>query len=230
MTYNNQPCSSCNLLTSCFPLGFNEEEFKEFDKITDKIVIYRKNDYLYKENDAFSCIFILRVGCVKSYKKNSNEEKEDRVRFYYPGEILGLNALTSDNYQENAIVLETSSVCKLYINVLSKTVASLPLIQKRLIKLMSNDLLNSIPISLNSSAEARMAAFLINLSNKMKNSGFSPNHLKLNMSRQDISIYLGIVPETVSRIISNFKTRKIIDLNKKHIYIKELQELKKIAS
>jgi CRP/FNR family transcriptional regulator len=48
-------------------------------------------------------------------------------------------------------------------------------------------------------AEERLAAFLLNLSQRFKARGYSPAEFNLRMSRDEIGSYLGLKLETVSR-------------------------------
>jgi CRP/FNR family transcriptional regulator len=49
-------------------------------------------------------------------------------------------------------------------------------------------------------AEERLAAFLLNLSQRFKARGYSPAEFNLRMSRDEIGSYLGLKLETVSRL------------------------------
>ena len=61
-------------------------------------------------------------------------------------------------------------------------------------------------------AEERLAAFLLNLSQRFGARGYSPTHFQLRMSRQEIGSYLGLTLETVSRAFSSFKASGLINI------------------
>ncbi len=53
-------------------------------------------------------------------------------------------------------------------------------------------------------AEERLAAFLLNLVQRLHSRGFSQSELVLRMTREEIGSYLGMKLETVSRTFSKF--------------------------
>ena len=82
----------------------------------------------------------------------------------------------------------------------------------------------------NMRAEERLAAFLLNLSNRLYSRGFAANDFILRMSREEIGSYLGLKLETVSRTFSKFHHEGLILVEHKHIQILEPQALKKMVS
>ena len=68
-------------------------------------------------------------------------------------------------------------------------------------------------------AEERLAAFLLNLAQRLKARGYSPSEFHLRMSRQEIGSYLGMKLETVSRTFSAFQQQGLLDVDKRHIRI-----------
>ncbi|MBL8511227.1 MAG: helix-turn-helix domain-containing protein, partial [Betaproteobacteria bacterium] len=77
-------------------------------------------------------------------------------------------------------------------------------------------------------AEERLAAFLLNLSQRLHARGFSPLEFHLRMTREEIGSYLGLKLETVSRAFSKFQLEGIIAVEQKHIRILDLDGLKHI--
>ena len=68
-------------------------------------------------------------------------------------------------------------------------------------------------------AEERLAAFLLNLSQRFEARGYSPTEFMLRMTREEIGSYLGLKLETVSRVLSRFAQDGLIDVKQKHIRI-----------
>jgi len=74
-------------------------------------------------------------------------------------------------------------------------------------------------------AEQRLAAFLLNISIRFKARGYSPVEFNLRMSREEIGCYLGIKLETVSRMFSEFRRKRLVDTDGKQIHILDLAGL-----
>jgi len=68
-------------------------------------------------------------------------------------------------------------------------------------------------------AEERLAAFLLNLSQRLQTRGYSANEFNLRMTREEIGSYLGLKLETVSRVFSKFQDEGLIAVQQKNIRI-----------
>ena len=79
-------------------------------------------------------------------------------------------------------------------------------------------------------AEERLAAFLLNLAQRLEARGFSGSELVLRMTRQDIGSYLGLKLETVSRTFSKFVEEGIVEVKQRHVRILDTDALKRIVN
>jgi CRP/FNR family transcriptional regulator len=81
-----------------------------------------------------------------------------------------------------------------------------------------------------SRAESRVAAFLLALSEKFASRGYSALQFHLRMSREEIGSYLGLKLETVSRVLSRFHEKGLVEANLRSIMIVDLPGLKAVAT
>ena len=148
---------------------------------------------------------MVRSGSVKRIHC-SQDGDEKIVRFYFSGEIIGIDAIANGHYNNSVVTLETTTLCKLDYYKLSKLGEKIPELTKRLLKKASQELIEEhdirSTITTNGSV-MRIAIFIANLSTKFRINGYSPFEFMLPMSRWDIGSYLGLANETVSR---SFKT------------------------
>jgi CRP/FNR family transcriptional regulator len=79
-------------------------------------------------------------------------------------------------------------------------------------------------------AEERLAAFLLNLVQRLQARGFSRTELILRMTREEIGSYLGMKLETVSRTFSRFADEGIIEVKQRHILIQDAEALKRLVN
>ena len=79
-------------------------------------------------------------------------------------------------------------------------------------------------------AEERLAAFLLNLSQRFEARGYSRSEFVLRMTRAEIGSYLGLKLETVSRVLSRFSHDGLIQVNQKHVQILNASGLRAIVS
>jgi CRP/FNR family transcriptional regulator len=76
------------------------------------------------------------------------------------------------------------------------------------------------------SAEARVARFLVSLSERFADMGYSGKQFNLRMTRQEIGNYLGLTLETVSRTFSAFNAIGLISVDQRAIVLHDIQALK----
>ena len=89
-----------------------------------------------------------------------------------------------------------------------------------------NDLMTML---CNKSAEEKVGTFLLTLSARFSQLGYSSTSFKLAMSRQDIGNFLGLSVETVSRILSRLQKDNFIAINNKSIELLDSDKLSEIS-
>ena len=79
-------------------------------------------------------------------------------------------------------------------------------------------------------AETRLASFLLGMSERLNKRGYVANEFNLSMSRGDIANLLGMAVETISRLLSHFQENGLLKVERKHISIIKLDELRHLAT
>ena len=79
------------------------------------------------------------------------------------------------------------------------------------------------------SADQRMAAFLVALSRRFAQRGFSATRLHLTMTRTDIANYLRLAPETVSRVLKRLQEDKLVHVDRRELEILDPARLEALA-
>jgi len=77
--------------------------------------------------------------------------------------------------------------------------------------------------------DERLATFLLTMSEHYQARGFSSKEFVIPMPRQDLSNYLGMAVETLSRIISRMTESGIIKIDRRMVVISDLEKLRKLA-
>ena len=78
------------------------------------------------------------------------------------------------------------------------------------------------------SAEQRLAAFLVNLSQRYSARGYSPTEFVLRMTRAEIGSYLGLKLETVSRLFSRFQHEGVMRVQGRSVKFLDLSALARL--
>jgi CRP/FNR family transcriptional regulator, anaerobic regulatory protein len=218
-------CSSCNLREVCLPCGMNQDEMALLGDVVYTRRRVKRGDTLFHSGSGFDSIFAIRSGFFKS--NVLLEDGRDQVTgFHMAGEILGLDGIGTGRHTVDVEALEDSEVCIIPYARLEE-----PGLQRQLHKVMSRELVRDHGVMMllgTMRAEERLAAFLLNLSQRFLARGFSPTEFHLRMTREQIGSYLGLSLETVSRAFSRFQAEGHIAVQQKHIRIVDLKGLRAV--
>lgn len=224
-------CSKCNLRELCLPSGLPDDELDQLDKLIRVRRSCRKGEHAYRAGDPFESLYAVRAGFFKT--NLLNEDGRDQVTgFHMAGEVMGLDGISADRHPCDAVALEDSELCVIPFSRLEELTREAPSLQRHLHKIMSREIVSdqSVMMLLGSMrAEERLAAFLLNLSQRMTARGYSPSEFYLRMTREEIGSYLGLKLETVSRVFSRFQNEALIAVQQKHIRILDIPKLHKIV-
>jgi CRP/FNR family transcriptional regulator len=220
-------CSGCHLKDLCLPCGLTGAEVERLDSLMFARRRVAFGETLFHEGDRFSHVYAVRSGTFKSALTLA-DGREQVSGFHLAGELMGLDALATGRHASTSIALEDTEVCSIPYAHLSELAAHSANLQMVLARLMSREIVrehNLMMLLGSMNAEERLAAFLLNLSTRMKARGYSPREFHLRMSRAEIGSYLGMKLETVSRTFSAFQAQRLLEVDKKHIRITDLEGL-----
>lgn len=224
-------CKNCRLSEICLPRGLAQEEMVKLDNIVGRGRPLGKGDPLYRQGDKLNSLYAIHSGSLRSYTV-TQDGTEQTLGFYLPGELVGLDGLENSIHSCTTEALETTSICELPYNNLQSLCAQLPSLQHQMMRLLGKELSGDHDVLLllgKRSAEERLAAFLLSLSKRYAERGFSPTEFNLSMSRHDISNFLGVAVETISRQFSNFDKEGVLQVKHRFVRIVDLKKLEEIV-
>ncbi len=225
------PCEKCpggdrNYLTS---LDKADRLYLNNQKI---VSAFKKGEDIFHEGSKATGLYCLVEGKVKVYRQGI-DGREHIIRFAFPGEFIGLKALiTGNNHTSSAAALEDSVVCFINNNDFLQLMIKYPEFTRNLIVSLSQ-ILEEAEKKMTSLAQKsvreRLAETLVFLNNSFNLNSSDAGHAYLNLSRNDIANIIGTAPETVIRLLSEFKDEKLILIKGRKIFLKNPQELSRIA-
>jgi len=225
-------CSSCNLRELCMPLGLNAQEMSRIDELVDTRRKVKRGTTLFHDGDKFTSLYAIRTGFFKTCV--AAEDGRDQVTgFQMAGEVVGLDGIVNDRHTCNAVALEDAEVCVMPFDRIEELSREVSALQHHVHRIMSREIVreNGVMLLLGSMrAEERLAAFLLNLTQRLHARGFSASELVLRMTREEIGSYLGLTLETVSRTFSRFSEDGIVEVRQRHIRILDSAALQRIAT
>ncbi len=221
-------CSTCAFSQACLSEGMDKRALMDLHVLVEHVGPLKPGDHVFREGDRFDAIAAVRAGTVKTYLID-RDGREQVLGFHLPGEVIGLNAIDGDHYPCNAVALDTVMLCRFSFPRIALLAARLPNLQQHLFRLMSRDIGVASLFAGDHSADERMAAFLIGLSRRLAQRGFSPRRFQLTMSRTDIANYLRQAPETVSRVLRRFERDGLLKIKQRDVEVVDLEKLEALA-
>jgi CRP/FNR family transcriptional regulator len=149
------------------------------------------------------------------------------------GEIIGLDGIVNDQHSCDAIALEDAEVCVMPFDRIEEISREVTALQHHVHKIMSREIVREHGVMLllgSMRAEERLAAFLLNLVQRLHSRGFSQSELVLRMTREEIGSYLGLKLETVSRTFSKFVDDGIVEVKQRHVRILNAEALQQMVN
>ncbi len=224
-------CSTCNMRELCLPSGLHPAELERAEKIVYATRRVDRGDVLFNGGDPFHSVFAIHAGFFKS-SVIDNEGREQVTGFYMAGELLGMEGIGAGHYNATAIALEDSEVCIMPFALIEQMSHEIRGLQRRLHTVLAREIVRDHGVMMllgSMRAEERLAVFLLNLSQRFIARGYSHSEFNLRMTREEIGSYLGMKLETVSRAFSKFQESGLVAVQQKHILIKDITGLRKIA-
>lgn len=221
-------CSTCAFSQACLSQGMDKPALTDLHVLVEHTGPLQAGDHIFREGDPFEAIAAVRAGTVKTYVLD-RDGHEHVLGFHLPGEVIGLNGIDHGRYPCNAIALDTVMLCKFSFPKIAMLATRLPGLQQNLFRLLSRDIGRAELLSGDWSADQRMAAFLIGLSRRLAERGFSPNRFHLTMGRADIANYLRLAPETVSRVLKRFQDDGMLRVDRRELELVARSRLEALA-
>lgn len=224
----NIHCNDCPVSALCIAHNLSTEEKEKLNAIMTRVHFMRSGEHLYLQDQKMQHIYAVYSGCCKEYIVDE-DGNEKITGFYYPGDLLALESLSSEKYHFSVVALEASQFCAIPVDALFKLMGESPTLLREFIYQMSNKLQKARNITVATDAKRRIAAFLLDIFYRSHEEKAGSDFVHLSMSQYDISNLLGLAHETVSRTLHTFQYEHIIKIMKKDIYITDIDSLRTIA-
>ena len=214
------------------PMGLSDGDLGKLDELETQRRRIKRGSALFSNGDKFNALYAIRVGFFKTCV--TTEGGRDQVTgFQMAGEIMGLDGIVGDRHTCDAVALEDAEVCVMPYERIEDLSRDVPALQTHVHRIMSREIVRDHGVMLllgSMRAEERLAAFLLNLVQRLQARGFSSSELVLRMTREEIGSYLGLKLETVSRTFSKFAEEGIVEVKQRHVRILSSDALRAIVN
>ena len=224
-------CSACNLRELCLPVGLSSPDLERLDSLVAQRRQLARGEDLFRAGDRFTSVYAVRTGFFKT-GLTLEDGREQVTGFQMTGELLGLDGISTDAHTVTATALEDSQVCIIPFDQLEELSRDFTELQRQFHKIMSREIVRDHGVMLllgSMKAEERLAAFLVNLTQRLHSRGYSSSEVVLRMTREEIGSYLGLKLEPVRRTFSRFQDEGLLDVKQRQIRILDQARLKALV-
>lgn len=224
-------CSHCSLAPCCLPAGLDAAQLVRLGSLVTRSMRLAKGDTLFRAGQRFGALYIARSGFLKT-SALLEDGREQVLSFAMPGDLLGADGIGSETHRSDAVALEDCTLCVVPFPELEALSREVPQLQRNLHCLMSREIARerqAIALLAGLPAHARLAAFLLALSERFAARGYSAAEFRLPMRREEIGSYLGLKHETVSRGLSGLSRAGMIHVRARQVRIVDHRALRKLA-
>jgi CRP-like cAMP-binding protein len=223
-------CDKCSLESGSLFKHLTTEEVQILNYEKD-FRQYRRGDILYQEGNRISGFFCINSGVIKVFKTGF-DGKEQIIRFAKKGDIIAYRSVLSNELAcTSAKVIEDCQVCFIPSEVLIQFIKTNSAYSLELLKLACHELgeANSFITDIaQKTVRERLAEILLLLTNDF---GLDEeNFLKVSLTREELANIVGTATESVIRLLSEFKSDKLVELNGRKIKILNKRGLEKISN
>jgi CRP-like cAMP-binding protein len=223
-------CDKCALGTGAIfkHLSRDEVDMINFEKEFRQV---KRGDVLYNEGSRISGFYCIHSGIIKVFKTGL-DGKEQIIRFAKPGDIIAYRSVLSNEVAcTSAKVIEDSQVCFIPAEILISLVKSNSTYAHELLKLACHELgeANSFITDIaQKTVRERLAEILLLL---VHDFGLDDqNYLQISLTREELANIVGTATESVIRLLSEFKTDRLVELAGRKIKILNKKGLEKISN
>lgn len=230
--YLKAACSNCSVLELCLPIGLTEKELERLETLIIQRVKVKKGSALYRMDDPLRSLYSVRIGSFKTTVL-SLDGREQVTGFQIPGEMLGLDAISAERHTCSAFALEDSEVCPIPFTQLERLAGEVPSLLHNLTKLLSREIVRDHDMLMlmgKMNSDERLAAFLLNLSQRLSLRGYSSREFVLKMRREEIGSYLGLRLETICRGIAHLRDQALVEISGRNVTILDMDGLKQLVT
>jgi len=218
-------CKDCKVKSVPFQ-QLTDEQMARVDERRAELT-YKKGELLSKQGTLMSHVIYIRKGFVKLYLENDGEITI--LSIAKPGTFIGIQALYGEQvFPFSAEALTDAEVCLKDIGVFRELVLENSSFAQRIIEILNASLIQSYKrmFSLTTrQIDARFSELLLYLQNVL----YESNPFNLTISRKEIAGLISTSPESVSRLISDFKEQGIISGKGQTIEIVDVKKLTDIC-
>ncbi|MDR1274334.1 MAG: Crp/Fnr family transcriptional regulator [Odoribacteraceae bacterium] len=217
---------------SKFKQTFKHVAEAEFAKLLADATVtaYKKGEFVYEENSRVKGCYLLYSGIVKIFQ-TGNEGKEQIIRLGKEGDLFGFRSVIREEPACTSVeTLADCILCHVPGRSLVEAITRSPAFANEMMQIACRELGDAnryIKDIAQKPVRARLAEILLLIAGDF---GLEKDGaLTLNLTRGDLSNFVGTATETLIRLLSEFKNERLIATRGRRIRLLDVDRLRLIA-
>ncbi len=223
-------CADCHQRNRC-PLSPIDKISQIINKLPLTESSYEASSTVAHENSKLSKIMVVKSGSLLLSSKGCDESTHVQG-FTFPNAILAPESIETGKLDLTITALEKTRVCEIerieLLYALRLSVNFFHLFLTAIANQSSSEKAYMMRLR-RGSVDARTAGFILQLNDTYNTGSNHSNEITLSMSRSEISSYLDITTESLSRCLSRLNKSNVISVFNRRISILDIENLKSIA-
>lgn len=208
--------------------GMKEEEIQRILNNSNER-IYSRGTIIFREGEETDGIYIITAGLIKVYKM-SIDGREKTLAILNPGDIMGEMALFDYSYRSaTAEALEASTVNVIPRQDFERLLEEMPALAIKVIRVLAERLRQAdeeIKNLLFLNARSRVILNLVQLVEQHMQGKKPGTPIPFRLTHAEMANLVGVSRETVTRVISELQDEGLIRIEKRKLWINDIQRLK----
>jgi CRP/FNR family transcriptional regulator len=193
---------------------------------------YRRGQIIFYEGNPPLAVHCIYSGSVKLYKTGRGDKKI-AIRLLGRGKLMGYRAvLANEPYAATAEAVETAKICTIPRDTFEELLRD----DLEFAHLIMEELAHELRISedqmvsrMHESVRQRTARFLVWVLDGLGGQGEKSNRIVVPILREEMAQMIGTTPETLSRVLKELATEKVIVVDRKRITVVKQRALRRLA-
>lgn len=191
----------------------------------------QRRQSLQRAGERFKALYIVQSGVLMTSSSDAHGI-EQVLSFPMRGDAIGLDGIGQDKVATDVMALDVSRVVAVPFVQLSDLSRGNSHLQRVVHRLFGRELSRDremLRVLGSFSAEARVANFLLDLSQRYARLGGSSDVFVFPMRRQDMARYLGLQLETVSRAMTSLTSLGLVEVDGRRVAIRDVCALRRLS-
>lgn len=223
-------CSSCAHVQSCLPRSLvGSDLLSVFEDVVESSQIIERGQPLFEMGDTFSQLHIIKSGTFKAVSVGTTSVI---MGFHFPTNVVGIDSISTGYHTHSLIALERAVVCNLNYLKLLEQFRRFPQVEVSFINAMSAQFDESMSLFMVircGTVLQRVATFLLYVTEQYGRLNLASADIVLPMGRTDISNFIGVSAESLSRNLTHLSGAGILRVFNRRITLIDREALAGIA-